>query len=70
MKLYRFREDLSKDIEKATLGTTLETTQGKEERITKENLPPTPPIREKNKKEETLTSVSVPRASTHTNFFT
>ena len=33
------------------------TTQQKEERITKENLPPTPPIREKNKKEENASPI-------------
>ena len=38
---------------------------GKEERSEKENLPPTPPIREKGKKEETLTYVSVPRSRAH-----
>ena len=37
----------------------------KEERSEKENLPPTPPIREKGKKEKTLTYVSVPRSRAH-----
>ena len=39
----------------------------KEERITKENLPPTPPIREKNKKEENASPIgsAAARASVH-----
>ena len=55
MRSYRLRDKLNSIM----LETTNEprsdhelTTQPKEERITKENLPPTPPIREKNKQEE------------------
>ena len=60
---YRLRNSLHAVT--VTDAVTNAVTQDKEERITKENLPPTPPRREKNKKEETLTSVSVPRARAH-----
>ena len=49
----------------ATETATQIATSTKEERSEKENLPPTPPIREKGKKEETLTYVSVPRSRAH-----
>ena len=48
-----------------TESVTESVTPYKEERSEKENLPPTPPIREKGKKEETLTYVSVPRFRAH-----
>ena len=57
MRYYRLRDKLNSIM----LETTNEprsdhelTTQQKEERSEKENLPPTPPIREKNKKEENV----------------
>ena len=60
MRYYRLRDKLNPIM----LETTNEprsdhelTTQQKEERITKENLPPTPPIREKNKKEENASPI-------------
>ena len=60
MRYYRLRDKLNSIM----LETTNEprsdpelTTQQKEERITKENLPPTPPIREKNKKEENASPI-------------
>ena len=52
-------ENLSTKVS-TVLSTEMSTdlsTQPKEERITKENLPPTPPIREKNKKEENASPI-------------
>ena len=48
-------EDISPEVSREMKDTSPLIT--KEERITKENLPPTPPIREKNKKEETASPI-------------
>ena len=58
---FRLREKLNavtNAVTKAVTETVTEAvTPTKEERITKENLPPTPPIREKNKKEENASPI-------------
>ena len=70
MRYYRLRDKLNSII----LETTNEprsdhelTTQQKEERSEKENLPPTPPLREKGKKEENASPIgsAAARASVH-----
>jgi hypothetical protein len=70
MRYYRLRDKLNSIM----LETTNEprsnhelTTQQKEERSEKENLPPTPPIREKAKKEENASPIgsAAARASVH-----
>ena len=48
-------EDISPEVSREMKDTSPLIT--KEERITKENLPPTPPIREKNKKEENASPI-------------
>ena len=48
---FRLREKLN-EVTKAVTTVTETVTSDKEERSEKENLPPTPPIREKGKKEE------------------
>jgi hypothetical protein len=50
-RIYRLNKK-SKTTNTVTESVTNTVTQGKEERTEKENLPPTPPIREKGKKEE------------------
>ena len=50
-RIYRLNKK-SSVTDSVTQSVTNSVTKTKEERITKENLPPTPPIREKNKKEE------------------
>ena len=49
---FRLREKLNEVTKAVTEVVTETVTQQKEERSEKENLPPTPPIREKGKKEE------------------
>ena len=63
-RIYRFNQKPSVTntvtdgvTETVTNTVTDGVTQQKEERITKENLPPTPPIREKNKKEENASPI-------------
>ena len=70
MRYYRLRDKLNSIMLETTNEPRSEhelTTQQKEERITKENLPPTPPIREKNKKEENASPIgsAAARASVH-----
>ena len=68
---FRLREKLNavtKAVTEAVTETVTEAvTPTKEERITKEHLPPTPPIREKNKKEENASPIgsAAARASVH-----
>ena len=50
-RIYRLNKK-SRTLNTVTENVTKSVTQGKEERTEKENLPPTPPIREKGKKEE------------------
>ena len=59
-RIYRFNQKPS-----VTNTVTDGVTQPKEKRITKENLPPTPPIREKNKKEENAHPSGVRAARAH-----
>lgn len=54
---FRLREKLNAVTKAVTEAVTETVTPTKEERITKENLPPTPPIREKNKKEENASPI-------------
>ena len=67
-RIYRFNQKPSVTntvTETVTNTVTDGVTQQKEERITKENLPPTPPIREKNKKEENAHPSGVRAARAH-----
>ena len=62
---FRLREKLNAVTKAVTETVTEAVTSTKEERITKENLPPTPPIREKNKKEENAHPSGVRAARAH-----
>ena len=64
-RLYNKPSSTQIATETATQTATQIATSTKEERITKENLPPTPPIREKNKKEENAHPSGVRAARAH-----
>ena len=70
MRYYRLRDKLNSIMLETTNEPRYDhelTTQQKEERSEKENLPPTPPLREKGKKEENASPIgsAVARASVH-----